>query len=131
MGLSYCSWVPWSFGGALLQLLVVPENKRQFIVFSFRPIDSVVFLNIKYVLFIYLLTHFLWMLVQWTTEMHLFHITKNNFWVKIHFKIFETIQGFITPLMIQQSLFFEKHVNPFHTRFWNLHRLCTGSTRFP
>ena len=22
-------------------------------------------------------------------------------------------------------------VNPFHTRFWNLHRLCTGSTRFP
>ena len=21
--------------------------------------------------------------------------------------------------------------NPFHTRFWNLHRLCTGSTRFP
>ena len=22
-------------------------------------------------------------------------------------------------------------INPFHTRFWNLHRLCTGSTRFP
>ena len=22
-------------------------------------------------------------------------------------------------------------LNPFHTRFWNLHRLCTGSTRFP
>ena len=29
-----------------LNLLVVPENKRKFIVFSFRPIDSVVFLNI-------------------------------------------------------------------------------------
>ena len=31
----------------LLNLLVVPENKRKCIVFSFRPIDSVVFLNIK------------------------------------------------------------------------------------
>ena len=30
-----------------LNLLVVPENKRKVIVFSFRPIDSVVFLNIK------------------------------------------------------------------------------------
>ena len=50
-----------------LNLLVVPENKRKFIVFSFRPIDSVVFLNIKYVLFLYLLTPFLWMLVQWTS----------------------------------------------------------------
>ena len=68
----------------LLNLLVVPENKRKFIVFSFRPVDSVVFLNIKYVLFLYLLTPFLWILVQWTTELHLFHIWKNNFWVKIH-----------------------------------------------
>ena len=59
-----------------LNLLVVPENKRKFRVFSFRPIDSVVFLNIKYVLFLYLLTPFLWMLVQWTTQMHLFHISK-------------------------------------------------------
>ena len=47
-----------------LNLLVVPENKRKFIVFSFRPIDSVVFLNVKYVLFLYLLTPFIWMLVQ-------------------------------------------------------------------
>ena len=46
-----------------LKLLVVPENKRKFVVFSFRPIGSVVFLNIKYVLFLYLLTPFLWMLV--------------------------------------------------------------------
>ena len=37
-------------------LLVVPENKRKFIFFSFRPIESVVFLNIKHVLFLYLLT---------------------------------------------------------------------------
>ena len=45
-----------------LNLLVVPEtDKRKFIVFSFRPIDSVVFLKIKYVLFLYLL---IWMLVQ-------------------------------------------------------------------
>ena len=28
-----------------LNLLVVLENKRKFIVFSFRPINSVVFLN--------------------------------------------------------------------------------------
>ena len=68
-------------------LLVVPENKRKIIVFSFRPIDSVVFLNIKYVLFLYLLIPFLWMLVQWTTEMHLFHISKNDFWVKVHFNL--------------------------------------------
>ena len=27
-------------------LLVVPENKRKFIVFSFRPVESVVFLTI-------------------------------------------------------------------------------------
>ena len=31
-----------------LNLLVVPQNKRKFRVFSFRPIDSVVFFNIKY-----------------------------------------------------------------------------------
>ena len=75
------SLILWWF----LKLLVVPENKRKFIVFSFRPIDSVVFLNIKYVLFLYSLTPFLWMLVQWTTEMHLFHIGQNIIWVKIHF----------------------------------------------
>ena len=69
-----------------LNLLVVPENKRKFIVFSFRPIDSVVFLNIKYVLFLYLLTPILWMLVQWTTEMHVFHISIKIFGVKIHFR---------------------------------------------
>ena len=63
--------------------LLVVENKRKFIVFSFRPIESVVFLNIKYVLFLYLLTTFLWMLLRWTTEMHLFHISKENFWGKI------------------------------------------------
>ena len=57
-----------------LKLLVFPEKKRKSIVFSFRPIDSVVFFNIKYVLFLYSLTPILWMLVQWTTEMHLFHI---------------------------------------------------------
>ena len=50
-----------------LNFLVVPENKRKFMVFSFWPIDSVVYLNIKYVLFLYLLTPFLSMLVQWTT----------------------------------------------------------------
>ena len=42
-----------------VKLLVVPENKRKFRVFSFRPIDSVVFLNIKNLLFLYLLTPFL------------------------------------------------------------------------
>ena len=57
-----------------LKLLVVPENKRKVVVFSFRPIDSVVFFNITFVLFLYLLTPFIGMLVQWTTEMHLFHI---------------------------------------------------------
>ena len=69
-----------------LNPLVVPYKalggsweQEKFIVCSFRPIDSVVFLNIKYVLFLYLLTPFLWMLVQWTTEMHLFHIWKNIF----------------------------------------------------
>ena len=51
-----------------LNLLVVPEK---FMIFSFRLIDSVVFFNIN---LCYLLTPFLWMLVQWTTEMHLFHI---------------------------------------------------------
>ena len=68
-----------------VKLLVVPENKSKFIVFSFRPIDPVVFwtLNMYYK---YLLTPFLWMLVQWTNEMHLFHISKKNCWVKIHFK---------------------------------------------
>ena len=30
-----------------LNLLVVPENKRKFIVFSFRPIDSIVFWNLR------------------------------------------------------------------------------------
>ena len=43
----------------LLNLLVVPENKRKFIVFLSDLLDSVVFLNIKYVLFLYLLTPFL------------------------------------------------------------------------
>ena len=67
--------------------MVVPENKRKFIVFSFRPVDSIVFLKLRYVLFHSLLTTFLWMSVQWTSDMHLLHISKNNFGVKIHFKI--------------------------------------------
>ena len=73
--------VPW-----ILKLLVVPENKRKCMVFSFRPIDSIVFLKLKHVSFHYLLTLFLWLLVQWTTEMYLFHISKKYFRVKIHFK---------------------------------------------
>ena len=38
------------------------------------------------------MTPFLWMLVQYISEMHLFHISKNNFWVKIHFN-FVAIQS--------------------------------------
>ena len=57
-----------------LNPLVVPENKRKFIVFSFRPID------ITNLLFLYfILTHILCMLVQWTTDMHLFHIWQKWF----------------------------------------------------
>ena len=47
-------------------LLVVPENKINFIVFSFSPIDSIVFLKLEDVLFHYLIL-FLWLLVQWTS----------------------------------------------------------------
>ena len=41
-----------------LSLLVVPENNRKSTVFSFRPIDSIVFLKLEDVLFDYLLTPF-------------------------------------------------------------------------
>ena len=44
--------------GGSLSLLVVPENKIKFIVSSFKPIDSVVFFNIKYVLFLLLIETF-------------------------------------------------------------------------
>ena len=76
---SFCQSRAVLFSGSLitwwfLNLLVVPEKKKKVIVFSFRPIDSVVFLNIK--LFHYLLTPFSWMLVQWTTEMPLFRVKK-------------------------------------------------------
>ena len=42
-----------------LNLLVVPENKRTSTVFSFRPIDSIVFLKLEAVLFHYSLTLFI------------------------------------------------------------------------
>ena len=83
----YYLWMSTLIFWWFLKLLVVPENKRKFIVFSFRPVDSIVFLKLKYVLH-YLLTTFLWMLVQWNREMHflLLHkvISKYNFWVKMH-----------------------------------------------
>ena len=56
---------------------MVPENKRKFIVFSFRPIESVVFLNIKYVLFLYLLTPLLLKCISFTYQFF--------FLVQIHF----------------------------------------------
>ena len=68
-----------------LNFWVVPENKIKFIVFSFRPIDSVVFLKLTdFFKSHYLLTPFLWMLVQWTTQMYLFHTSKNNVLVEIY-----------------------------------------------
>ena len=61
-----------------LNLLVVPENKRKFIVFSFGPIDSVVFFNIKYVLFLYLLTPFSLNVGAMDYLKDLFHISKKK-----------------------------------------------------
>ena len=59
-----------------LNPLVVPENKRKCVVFSFRPIDSIVFLKLEDVLFHYRLTPFRWMWVQWTSKIYLFYMSK-------------------------------------------------------
>ena len=80
------------FSGCLISCwflnpFLVPENKRKLIVFPFRLVDSVLFLNIKYTFspFIYC-NLFFWLLVQQTTKIYIFHISKNNSWPKVHFK---------------------------------------------
>ena len=77
--LSYCFW--W-----FLNLLVVPENKRKFVVFSFRPVDSIVFLKLKCNYFFYL--HVTFFSECWCNRILKcvsFTYQKNIFWPKMHF----------------------------------------------
>ena len=51
-----------------------------------KILSDLVIFKLYEALFHYSVNLFLWMLVQWTSKMCPFHISKNNFWWQIHFK---------------------------------------------